>query len=978
MNLDVNSLPSVEEQRRILREKQILASEYFRILHIGRYAFGKTDIVSRMKQALENLGHTVFDFNTDDFREVIYNPDRHTGGFGPVEIKLELLKPVLRQFEPQIIICNAGGYTFSEEDSQWLKDQGYILVGVTLSDPDVFPSTKNFAHRFDYHATNAIEALEMYKNEGINNTIHFPFAIDRSFIEAEAIERNDWKADVICLGNATNRPDRNETMNYLAKHFNVKVYGTGWEIPDSFPVGGEDFYSAARAGKFHINFPGTRAGYTNLKIGVFESIANGGILCTEIFDEMKLFFDYETEVIGYKNAEDLKAKLDYYINNPIEAEMLRRKSFYKLVNKHMWETRWEDLLTKIKLDINKEKTMLPAHRYEKIKDLIGTKEKSAKVIIQGYYGALNTGDDLILEAISTNIKKEHPNTLIMVAGFNRASITLNQGFYSLPRTDVFKMDKYIKEADLLIYGGGGLLNDYTFNNAAGVPDFFDSFTHGITGMGIIPTMANIYDIPRMYFALGIGPLVNPEARQFAKFMVNQMSIVTVRDQYSKDLLDSIEGINKEVIQTSDATYMLDDPGDKLAQEYFNERNIASNEKVIAVTLRDWKSNPSDFEEKMAKYLDFIIQHGDYSILFLPYQFGKGKSDDNKIHQKVSELMENKDRTFTYHHEGDYQEFLSIVKSSDVVISMRLHGSILANLFGVPSIGFNYDDKVLAHYQNLNMEKYLLNLDFNVKHASDIFMDLEENKVKMVNNIKEYVLREKYKSAKTYEYAIDLLKKGVQREKKIYRHYPREESLRNINAKAMVTEIANLRLENQNLKSDINVLGNAIKSMDVYDLDKVNLSRATFDCQDDQLTNKIVSKLSDDKIAIRLSDLDSPKKGDYSSAKLNLSLNPGTEYTINVSVHSPYYKPKNKGRIKYEIRLEGKTRYKEDIAKDGNEKLLSFNIKPKSKDVTLEFRLEAIKKCESWSWGSVSRTEFSNVSIARTSKYSKKGLRRTFK
>lgn len=965
MELDRIFLPSVEEQRRQLRNMEIRANEFYRILHIGRYAFGKTDIVNRMLQALINLGHTVFDFNTDDFREVIYNPDKHTGGFGPVEIKLEKIKPILEQFQPQIIICNAGGYTFSEEDSNWLKEQGYILVGITLSDPDVFPSTKKFAHRFDYHCTNAIEALKMYKDAGINNTIHFPFAIDRSFVEAEALERPDWTADVICIGNATNRPERNTTMKYLSKYFNVKVYGTGWEIPGSFSVSGEDFFSAARAGKFHVNFPGTRAGFTNVKIGVFESIANGGILCTEYFDEMKHFFEYDKEIIGYKNAEDLKEKIDYYLNHPEEAETIRRRAFHKLIANHLWERRWEELFELIKNDINVERKRLPTKRYEQIKELVGTKERAAKVIVQGYYGARNTGDDLILESISTNIKKRHPNTFIMVAGFYRDVITLKQGFYSLPRTDPYKMDRYIKGADLLIYGGGGLLNDYTFNNSAGVPDMFNNFTHGLAGMSIIPIMASIHDIPRMYFALGAGPLTNPEAQQFARFMINQMDYVTVRDRYSKELLESIEGISKEIIQTADPTYLLEDPGDTLAKEYLRKYNI-ENHKIISVSLRDWKENPYNFEEKMAKYLDQILENDSYYIIFLPYQFASGKSDDNQIHLRVQNLMKNKSKSHIYEHDGDYQEFLSIVKNSYLVISMRLHGSILANLFGVPSIGFSYDDKVLGHYQEFNTEKYLLGLNFDYNKALELFYDLIKNREKISTDIQKQVVKKKEESAKTFDYALELLKKGLQKEKKIYKYYPREEPLHYFNEKEVLKELSLLKTENENLKSDLKAAERSLAKGKVKEFRRLDLSKVTFECQDKQMTNEIVTRLDKNRIGIRLSDLDAPKKGDFSAAKLDIQLDNKNKHMMIVYVHSPYYKPKNKGRIKYEIRIDGKTVYKEDIAKDGNEKVLCFKVKPKKEMLTLEFRLEALRDCENWSWGIASKTEFYNVSIAEIS------------
>src|SRR5690606_9478379 len=141
-----------------------------------------------------------------------------------------------------------------------------------------------------------------------------------------------------------------------------------------------------------------------------------------------------------------------------------------------------------------------------------------------------------------------------------------------------------------------------------------------------------------------------------------------------------------------------------------------------------KGNPVDFEDKMASYFDSILKSNPkFQIVFLPFQFGRGKSDDNLIHQRVLDKMKYNNRTHIYRHTGDYIEFLSILGSAHVVISMRLHGSILANRFFVPSIGFNYDDKVLAHYQNMGTEDFLLGLDFNLDLAIEKFNDIQKNR-----------------------------------------------------------------------------------------------------------------------------------------------------------------------------------------------------------------------------------------------------------
>ncbi len=99
-----------------------------------------------------------------------------------------------------MIICCAGGFCFTEADSKELKSRGILLIGLTLSDPDVQSSMINHVCHFDYHTTNSELALKRYHEAGINNTFLFPFGIDRSYVTTEVEYSSDYQADVICLG----------------------------------------------------------------------------------------------------------------------------------------------------------------------------------------------------------------------------------------------------------------------------------------------------------------------------------------------------------------------------------------------------------------------------------------------------------------------------------------------------------------------------------------------------------------------------------------------------------------------------------------------------------------------------------------------------------------------------------------------------------------------------------------------------------
>lgn len=124
-------------------------------------------------------------------------------------------------------------------------------------------------------------------------------------------------------------------------------HGRNWPWRTSGPVHGEDWFRAAYSARFLVNFPQTRAGYTNVKVGVFEAAATGRLVFTEYFDEMRRYFVYDKEIIGYRNADDLVAKIRYYLDHPQEAEQIARAAQLRCAKEHTWARRLSDLLQHI-------------------------------------------------------------------------------------------------------------------------------------------------------------------------------------------------------------------------------------------------------------------------------------------------------------------------------------------------------------------------------------------------------------------------------------------------------------------------------------------------------------------------------------------------------------------------------------------------------------------------------------------------------
>ncbi|KXG09597.1 Spore protein YkvP [Anoxybacillus sp. P3H1B] len=320
-------------------------SSPLKIVFIGRYTEGETGIVRSIQMGLLENGYQVHEINLKLRPHLIYNPYRRFGGHGPVYVKWPAIKEEVARFQPDIILFCAGGLTFQPEVLEEVKKY-CTVIGITLSDPDVYPTVRQFVGKFDYHTTNSVLSYKQYKKAGITNTFYMPFGIDsRFFIPREPVAK--YQSDVSIIGHY--RPNRLEIAQSLQDIFQAKIFGRGWPLKSEGPVYGEEWFQAMHSAKMVVNFPKTGAGYTNVKVGVFEAVATGRLLFTEYFDEMRQFFEYDKEIVGYKNKEDLIGKIRYYLDHPDEAEAIARAGQERCAKCHTWKQRLHTFFSEITL-----------------------------------------------------------------------------------------------------------------------------------------------------------------------------------------------------------------------------------------------------------------------------------------------------------------------------------------------------------------------------------------------------------------------------------------------------------------------------------------------------------------------------------------------------------------------------------------------------------------------------------------------------
>ncbi|RLQ96828.1 polysaccharide pyruvyl transferase CsaB [Falsibacillus albus] len=338
-----------------------------------------------------------------------------------------------------------------------------------------------------------------------------------------------------------------------------------------------------------------------------------------------------------------------------------------------------------------------------------------KFVISGFYGLGNTGDEAILEAIIDNLRDEFDNPEITVFSLSPEQTAKEHNVKSVYRAwrhDNKGKIKALKEADLLISGGGGLLQD----------SYPTKFLFGpLPYYLLIVLLAKLCGTKVMFFSQGIGPVTSTWGKILMK-MANMADFITVRDQYSKDLVHKL-GVNKpETVVTSDIVFAFKPKPD---DSCFKSLPLKGDEKLVAVSVRPWFDQVKQFEQ-VGQILDYIIEEKNVTPVFVPME---GHHDKNAS-ERVMKHMKHADRCLMLGTDYTPNQYLNFIGNCNLTIGMRLHALIFSTLMGVPHIGLSYDKKVESLLKRSGMWDYSAVLE-----EIDV-EELKKNAVHLLDNHSE--------------------------------------------------------------------------------------------------------------------------------------------------------------------------------------------------------------------------------------------------
>ncbi|OPY56460.1 MAG: colanic acid biosynthesis protein [Pelotomaculum sp. PtaU1.Bin035] len=362
-----------------------------------------------------------------------------------------------------------------------------------------------------------------------------------------------------------------------------------------------------------------------------------------------------------------------------------------------------------------------------------------KVVISGYYGFHNCGDEAILYAMLQALGNIIPGLEATVLSKEPGYTAREFGVRSIPRDDPRQVLRTLRSADMLISGGGGLLQDVTSHRSI------------IYYLGIV-SMARLLGKPVFFYAQGVGPVNTAAGRALVRLVANRVNAITVRDPDSKDELADIGVTRPRVHITADPVLgllpsMID--GNK-GREILSSMGTGGG-PVAGVSVRPWKGLDG-YKKVVAKAADDLIAGG-WQVLLVPMH----SPGDIEACREVAALMRGK--PLFLEGRAKYDDLLSIAANLDLAIGMRLHFLIFCAIFGVPLIGLPYDPKVNRFLQSVGLPPGLCAENLEYAELASTIKRVLDDRERISAGLKERVNLLRVEALRNASLAAELLRSG---------------------------------------------------------------------------------------------------------------------------------------------------------------------------------------------------------------------------
>jgi polysaccharide pyruvyl transferase CsaB len=368
--------------------------------------------------------------------------------------------------------------------------------------------------------------------------------------------------------------------------------------------------------------------------------------------------------------------------------------------------------------------------------------KRPRLLISGAYGYGNIGDEAILRGMLLALREAVPDADYVVLSGNpdhtrsqhevqaaRRVLFLpsfrQMAAFGLSRTgraQTWELIQQMRQADVFIVGGGGLLYDLVNTAKAMWLEKFYLFGWPISQAAIEIGLARALGKPVVLYAVGIGPVTTRLGKLLLRRIARQVALITVRDQASRAILARFEVPANRIHVTADPAILIPPAPSGEVAGVLSQASISNDSRPrIGLALRSWypyaminkgaaAERQAKWERDMAEAADRLVESLDAGLVFVPMQDYAGPLDDAACADRVIAQMKHRERARRLPRGLDPSVVMGALGAMDVVIAMRLHALILAVATSTPVVGIIYDPKVRAFLKSIGQPEAGLEID----------------------------------------------------------------------------------------------------------------------------------------------------------------------------------------------------------------------------------------------------------------------------
>lgn len=371
-----------------------------------------------------------------------------------------------------------------------------------------------------------------------------------------------------------------------------------------------------------------------------------------------------------------------------------------------------------------------------------------KILLQGYYGVNNLGDDYILLSMMDMFSEISDVIVTCITAGDRYEDYIEYFENKLKCEFVEEKKNHnlimqIKEKinllnhhDIWLIGGGGLYTTESF------PTFLKLY--------LLISYAAFKKIKVGFYGIEINSISRKSSKFLWKRILNKVDFMYARNDATVDLLRSLKSKNKKIENYCDLTFSLETKSEKTGT-VSREFDFLEDDYIIWGLAMPWKEEELAQEKYAARYNLFLEQitmlcnsYDNFTHVFLPFF----ERSDSKLINDVIARLNVKYRVCT---DVSRCEKRFLFKKARFAVCMRFH-SVLFSLYNeIPFSAISYAPKTSRVLDECNLtDNYV---EFGIRDTQFFYkeFDLDYAKLKQIID-RELTSKKTYKCAAIKERA----------------------------------------------------------------------------------------------------------------------------------------------------------------------------------------------------------------------------------